>query len=253
MTFVQKKWQLLIMNEDKITSENNNYKTPQSGFMKGNVNYKPKPNSLLKSSSSAFLAVLSTWFPIKRTFQVLVVLVVIALFVSVGYLVVLNLAAFQYTPENVVKKFTVLIENPTSTVTDEEKKVLGDITQAGFLSSWGNENNIKTLRVFANSKPIEIGNVEYTGANQNYAVVTLKFQNDFKNPNSKQAKIYLEKYASNNFFGIINTAYRWRIYQLDMPRNDNVLDNFNQSISDTTKNIDEGSKNIIDNITGIFK
>lgn len=165
---------------------------------------------------------------------------------------ILNLAAFQYSPENVVKKFTTLIENPTSTVTDEEKKVLGDITQTGFLSSWGNENKIKTLRVFANSKPIEIGGVEYTGVNQNYAVVTLKFDNDFKNPNSKQAKIYLEKYASNNFFGIINTAYRWRIYQLDMPKKDNILDNFNQAVSDSTKNLDEGSKNLIDSITGIF-
>jgi hypothetical protein len=241
------------MNEDKITSENNNSQIAQAELKQDNLSYKQKSNSLLKSSSSAFLAVLSTWFPIKRTFQVLVVLLVITIFVSVGYLVVLNLAAFQYTPENVVKKFTALIENPTSTVTDEEKKVLGDITQAGFLSSWGNENNIKTLRVFANSNPVEIGSVEYTGINQNYAVVTLKFQNDFKNPNSKQAKIYLEKYSSNNFFGIVNTAYRWRIYQLDMPKNDNILDNFNQTVSDTTKNIDEGSKSIIDSITSIFK
>jgi|GEM_PF-6369779 hypothetical protein len=241
------------MNEDKITSENNNFQIAHADLKQDNLSYKPKSKSLLKSSSSAFLAVLSTWFPIKRTFQVLVVLLVITNFVSVGYLVVLNLAAFQYTPENVVKKFTALIENPTSTVTEEEKKVLGDITQAGFLSSWGNENNIKTLRVFANSKPVEIGSVEYTGVNQNYAVVTLNFQNDFKNPNSKQAKIYLEKYSSNNFFGIVNTAYRWRIYELDMPKNDNILDNFNQTVSDTTKNIDEGSKSIIDSITGIFK
>jgi hypothetical protein len=241
------------MNEEKIASENNNFQAAQLKLKKENLGYKLNPNSVLKSNLQTFLAVLSTWFPIKRTFQVLVVLLVITIFVSVGYLVVLNLAAFQYTPENVVKKFTALIENPTSTVTDEEKKVLGDITQAGFLSSWGNENNIKTLRVFANSKPIEVGSVEYTGANKNYAVVTLKFQNEFKNPNSKQAKIYLEKYASNNFFGIVNTAYRWRIYQLDMPRNDNILDNFNQAVSDTSKNIDEGSKNIIDSIKGIFK
>jgi hypothetical protein len=210
--------------------------------------------NLTKSSSKqAIMAVLATWFPIKKTFQIMVILLVIAIFSSFGYVLILNLAAFQYSPENVVSKFTLLIENPTQTVTEEEKKVLLDITQAGFLNSWGNENNIKLLRTFANSKTIEIGNVEYSGPSKNYATVTLKFNNDFPNPEAKQAKLYLEKYPSSNFYGIFNTAYRWRIYEIDMPRNLNILDNFNKTVTDTTKQVDETSKNFWDSVTGIFK
>jgi hypothetical protein len=241
------------MNEDKITSEKTNYPSYQANLGKENETNKNRSNFLIKNGSSTFFSVLSTWFPIKRTFQVLIVLLVSILFVSISYVIILNLAALQYNPENVVKKFTSLIENPTQTVTDEEKKVLSDITQAGFLSSWGNENNIKTLRTFAGSKAVEIGNIEYSGPSKKYATIVLKFQNNYTNPESKQAKLYLEQYPSNNFFGIIDTAYRWRIYQIDMPRTNNVLDNITQAVTDTTKNIDDGTKNFWDSLTGLFK
>lgn len=220
----------------------------QNRFESSRLNPKNYPNK-----SSPVAAFLSTWFPIKRTFQVMVVLIVISIISSLAYVLILNLSAWQYSPDSVVKRFTQLVENPTQIVTDEEKKVLTEITQSSFLSSWGNESNIKSLRTFAANKPIEIGNIEYSGPSKKYATTTLKFQNNFPNPESKMAKIYMEEYPSSNFFGIINTAYRWRIYKVDMPRSNNFLDNINNSIGDGTKNVNDGTKNLIDGVTGLFK
>ena len=213
-----------------------------------NQNFKPK-----QANFNVFWAMVGTWFPVKRTFQTLIVLLVIGTFLGAGYTLILNVAAWQYNPENVVKKFTQLIENPTQTVTDEEKKVLADITQSGFLSSWGNENNIKTLRTFANNKPIVMSGVEYSGSSKKYATTTLTFQNEYQNPESKTAKLYLEEYPSSNFLGAFNTAYRWRIYKIDMPSTGNVLDSINKAVTDTTTQVDKSSKSFWDNITGLFK
>ncbi len=212
-----------------------------------------QPNQAKSNLPNPAMAVLATWFPVKKTFQILVILFVTVIFSSMAYVLVLNLAAFQYSPENVVNKFTQLIENPTQTVTEEEKKVLADITQSGFLNSWGNENNIKLLRISAASKPVEIGAIEYSGSGKNYATVVLKFQNNLPNPEGKQAKLYLEKYPSSNFYGIFNTAYRWRIYQIDMPRSLNILDNINKTVTETTEQVDKSSKSFWDNVTGLFK
>jgi hypothetical protein len=187
------------------------------------------------------------YFPsLKLITQAVSWVLIFVLLGGLSYVIFNNVTALQYGPENVVKRFITLIENPTQTVTDEEKKELGQITQSNFLSNWGNENNIKTLRRISQQKPIIQGGLNYTGESRKYATTELNFQNDFKNPESKKAKLYLERY------GEWYSGLRWRIYQIDMPREDNLLDNIQNQTDQTGKNAEEAVKSLQDRLRDLF-
>jgi len=164
----------------------------------------------------------------KRIFWVFSILTVVALI----YLLVINVMAHQFQPDNILKRFVSLIENPTQSITDAEKEELKAISQSNFFSSFGNEYNIKLLRRVAQNNPIGAGEIVYTGESKRIASAELTFQNDFKNTESKKGKIYMERYG--DFF----VGFRWRIFQIDMPREDNILDNTvdqGQKIQDEVK------------------
>jgi hypothetical protein len=178
------------------------------------------------------------FFSVFQLIKIIAWLAVLGLIGLSVYVVVINVISFQSSPERVVKRFAELIENPTQTVTEEEKKVLAEITQNDFLTTWGNENNIKTLRNLAQKNPVNIGQIDYVGATKKYATANLTFTNNFKNPNSKVAKLYLEQYG--NWF----TGIKWRIYQIDMPQEDSVIDAIVNPADSILKQVQDSAKQL---------
>jgi hypothetical protein len=162
------------------------------------------------------------------------------------YLLVINILAYQYRPENILNRFVSLIENPTQSITDAEKEELKDISQSNFLSSFGNEFNLRLLRRVAQNNPIGVSEISYTGQSRRIASAQLTFQNDYKNPDSKSAKIYLERYG--NFW----TGYKWRIFQIDLPREDNVLDQTFDQGQKIQEEVQENVNNTWDRIRNFF-
>lgn len=173
-------------------------------------------------------------------------IVIVILILGSGYLIFVSANSFRFRPQRIVERFISLIENPTQTVTDSEKEELQAITQSGFFSNWGNENNIRTLRRVSQGNPINYTDIEFTGESRRTAQSTLQFENDFTNEDSKQAVLYLERIG--NFW----TGVRWQIFKIDMPREDNPIDEAREFGEDLQENINEGTQNILDRIRNIF-
>lgn len=178
----------------------------------------------------------------KTVIKVVSWLAILSFIASLIYLLVVNFTALQYSPEAIVKKFIVLIENPTQTITQAEKQTLKEITQPGFFSSWQIENNLKTLRRISQQKPIKYTPIQYSSS-KTYATTELQFNNDLKNPESKKAKIYMEQYG--NWY---TTGSRWRIYQIDMPKEDNVVDAAKDKMEEAKKE----AESVLDRIKNWF-
>ena len=174
-------------------------------------------------------------------------ILILGVFFGGLYLITMNVWSLQFSPDNVVKRFVTIVENPTQTVTDEEKKQLQEITQTNFFSGWSVENNVRMLRKIKQNNPIQVGTINYVGENQKYAVIEFTFQNDFKNPKSKKAKLYLEQYGQ----WYINGS-RWRIYQIDMPEEDNILNTAQTNSDDTQKKIQDQTNEALKKLQGVF-
>lgn len=163
------------------------------------------------------------------------------------YLVGINIhAKMEYEPNNVAKKFVSLIDNPTDRITVEEKTILQNITEGSSFMGISNfldksnvdENKIKELRELAQKNPIQISPLSLTGNSQKNGIIELTLKNDYQNPNSKKAKIYLQEYG--NWYW---TGYRWRIFQIDMPQKDSPIDSTIQKGQGIFQNILGGFKN----------
>jgi len=154
-------------------------------------------------------------------------------------------ARLEYEPNNVAKKFVSLIDNPTDRITVEEKAILQNITEGSSFMGVSNildrsnvdENKIKELRQIAQKNPIQITPIQFTGNSQKNGIVELTLTNDFTNPNSKKAKIYLQEYGNWYF-----TGYRWRIFQIDMPQRDSPVDSTIQKGQGVIQNFLENFK-----------
>jgi hypothetical protein len=178
--------------------------------------------------------------------KVLIWIIVFIIVGGGGYLLFVSINSLRYSPDNVVKRFVTLIENPTQIVTEAEKVELQDITQSGFIADWGNENNLKTLRRISQNQPINYSPIEYIGQSKRTAQTTLSFQNDLKNPNSKTAVLYLERY------GTIATGIRWQIFRINMPQEDTPLDTAKDTLDQVKEDVDKGTENVLDRVKNWF-
>lgn len=159
-------------------------------------------------------------------------------------------AKIEYEPNNVAKKFVSLIDNPTDRITVEEKSILQNITEGSNFMGISNfldksnvdENKIKELRDLAQKNPIQISPLSLTGNSQKNGIIELTLKNDYINPKSKKAKIYLQEYGNWYF-----TGYRWRIFQIDMPQKDSPVDTTIQKGQGIFQNILGGFKNNFSN------
>jgi hypothetical protein len=174
-------------------------------------------------------------------------IVIFVVIIGAGYLIFVSANSLRFTPERIVTRFVSLIENPTQTVTESEKEELRAITQSGFFADWGNENNIKTLRRVSQGNPITSSDIQYTGESRRTAQTNLTFENDFTNEDSKTATLYLERIG--NFW----SGIRWQIFKIDMPREDNPIDEAREFGEDIQDNINEGTQNIVDRIRNVFQ
>ncbi len=171
--------------------------------------------------------------------------------IYVVYAVGINIhAKIEYEPNNVAKKFVSLIDNPTDRITVEEKSILQNITEGSNFMGISNfldksnvdENKIKELRDLAQKNPIQISPLSLTGNSQKNGIIELTLKNNYTNPNSKKAKIYLQEYGNWYF-----TGYRWRIFQIDMPQKDSPVDSTIQKGQGIFQNILGGFKNNFSN------
>lgn len=179
---------------------------------------------------------MSKYFPslsnVTKLFSWFGIILVVIVVIYGGYVAY---SSFTQTPERVIQKFVSLIENPTQTVTEEEKNQLKSIIQPTFFSAWSSENDLKTLRRIAMNNPIQQSEVEYFGQTKRTAKAELTFDNTFSNPESKKAVVYMER-IGNYFVGV-----RWQIYKIDMPKEDSIIES-------TTDKIKQESQSLIDKV-----
>jgi hypothetical protein len=193
-----------------------------------------------QSQSNSYLP---DFHKITRFIVWLLVIIIVAGALYIGYV---SIRALSYRPERIINRFVSLIENPTQTVTETEKEELQDITQSGFFNNWGNENNIKTLRRISQGNPIAHEPVVVTGESKRTGMSVLKFDNDFQNPDSQEATVYIERY------GTVLTGIRWQIFKIDMPREDNPLDDAQNTLNEVQDNLNDGTQNVLDRVRNWF-
>jgi len=170
----------------------------------------------------------------KNLSYTIITLIIIAALGGIGFVIFNNVKASNYTTDKVLAAYIKILDNPSKdAITSTEKELLGEIVETGTIASWFNqaENQIKTLRYFKQTKPVIAGSIEYTGQDKEYATVMLNFTNDLKGDKSKTAKLYLQRQGS-----FVN-GYRWRIYQIDLPEEQNPIDEIKNKGQDLLQNL----------------
>ena len=158
---------------------------------------------------------------ISQVFKIVFAIIIVGVIGGVVFLGFGLVTGLNYTPDKIVERYVKLLDSPTpETVSSQEEKELQDIVDSGFVDNILNQkvSQLKDLRQFRQTKPVKIGNIEYTGS-KNYATVTLTFENDFKNPNSKVAKLNLIRQGE-----YWNGGVKWKVYEITMPQKDNLID-----------------------------
>lgn len=170
----------------------------------------------------------------KNLGYTVITILILSIVGGIGFLIFNNVKASNYTTEKVLAAYIKILDNPSKdAITVTEKETLGEIVETGTIASWFNqaENQIKTLRYFKNGKPVNVGLIEYSGQDKEYATTILSFNNDFKGDKSKTAKLYLQLQGS-----FVN-GYRWRIYQIDLPEEQNTIDEIKNKGQDLLQNL----------------
>jgi hypothetical protein len=173
---------------------------------------------------------ITSMFGIKSIVTTIVTLLLVCIIGGGAYLVYTNIRNGEYTPEETAKKFVSLLNNPTDTITPNEKSILSEITQSNVVTSFFDENSIKTFRTFTKDKSITIASVEKT-ANRYY-----KANIDIKSTNSKNTiTLFMEETGS-----IWNGGIRTKIYKIDSDIKEKTPENTIQ------KSIEDGINGIVD-------
>ncbi len=171
---------------------------------------------------------------INTLFKVIITVLIVSLVGGIIFVAYNNISAIQYTAPNIVQSYLKILDNPAKdAVTGGEKSVLQEIVETGAVASWlgESENQIKTLRNFKQNNPIKVGPIEYSGNAKEYGIVVLNFENDFKNPESKIAKLYLQRQ------GNLWSGFRWRIYKIDLPKESTPIEQIKDKSQDLIDNL----------------
>ena len=170
----------------------------------------------------------------KNLSYTLITLLIVATIGGIGFVVFNNIKASNYTTDKVVAAYIKILDNPSKdAITGTEKEVLAEIVETGMIASWFNqaENQIKTLRYFKQGGPVNMRSIEFSGQDKEYATTFLGFNNDLKGEKSKSAKLYLQRQGS-----FVN-GYRWRIYQIDLPEEQNPVTEIKNKGQDLLENL----------------
>ena len=170
----------------------------------------------------------------SQLFKIILSILIIALVGGIIFVAYNNIKAADYTSDKVIQTYIKILDNPSKdAVTTSEKSVLQEIVETSTVGSWFNEaeNQIKTLRNFKQNNKILTSPIEYSGNDREYATVSLNFQNDFKNPESKIARLYLQRQGS-----FVN-GFRWRIYQINLPTDASPIDKIKDKSQDFLNNL----------------
>ncbi|GAB4146211.1 MAG: hypothetical protein OHK0017_06450 [Patescibacteria group bacterium] len=165
----------------------------------------------------------------KQVSQIIVALLVVAILGGLFYLGYGMFQTVNNSPDKIVDKYVQLLESPTpDTISPEEEKILSQLTESGLVESIFSQskNQLKDLRKFKQGNQVQVGKIEYTASGQ-YATVTLTFTNNFKNPKSKTAKLNLNQRGD-----WWNGGKFWKVYQIDMPEDDSILDKLKDQTPD---------------------
>jgi hypothetical protein len=147
---------------------------------------------------------IKTMFKFIKT---LFLLSLLALVIGLSYTAYQNLTAAKYTPENTTKQFISILQNPTDTITPNEKTTLSNITQTNFLQSAQNEIIIINLRKLAKDKQIKI--LDLSTKDSTYTTTSIEISD---NKSKLIIPIYLE--TTGDFW---SGGVRSKIYKIDVP------------------------------------
>lgn len=193
------------------------------------------------------LNLLNTVFPNPLKIFKLVVSVLITLAILYSFwLIGVNLYSWwRYRPSKVVERFSLVLQNSTDRITEEEKKILADITDSNFVSNFfkQQERQVLELREFVQGNPIQIGPIEYENKLKSSAKVELTFNNNFTNPESKKAILYLQRTGDWYLLG-----QRWKIYEIQMPSKPNPVKNVQEDLNKGAEDLKQRARQLLDNL-----
>jgi hypothetical protein len=158
---------------------------------------------------------------ISQVFKIVIGILIVGFVFGFGYIIYGLVQGSNYTPERITARYVLLLESPTpDKVSAEEEAELKDLVESGIIQNIFNQNvnQLKELRQFRQGKAVKVGQIDYTG-NGTYASLKLTFENDFKNPESKEARLNLIRTGEHWTGGV-----RWKIYDIAMPKKDNFID-----------------------------
>jgi hypothetical protein len=155
------------------------------------------------------------------------------------YLGYQNFTSSEYTPDRVTERFITILQNPTDTITPNEKSTLSNITQTNFLQSTQNEIIITNLRKYAKNKEIKILNHETK--DNIYNTYTLQIS-DAKS--SLKVPIYLESTGTIWTGGVRSKIYKIEVSpEFQTPNfnglKDQILDIFDKTKQTVTDKINQ--------------
>jgi hypothetical protein len=175
-----------------------------------------------------------------------VVLVILGL---TGYVAYNNYMASAYTPEKIVSDYVGILSNPSvENLTNSERDTLNKIMETDTIAGWIRENEfkIKALRRLKDGKEIAVGKIQYTGSDKEYATVVLTLKSQTKKELS-EIKLYMQR--SGDFW----SGQRWKIYQVDMPKTADLVDELKEKGQDILDNLKEKGQDLLQNPTQIWE
>lgn len=193
------------------------------------------------------LNLLKTLFPNPiKIFKTTTAVIITLFFIYCFWLIGANLYSWwNYRPFKVVEKFSLILENNTDKITEEEKKMLKEFTDSNLVSNFfkQQERQVLELREFTQGNRVQIGEIKYDNSLKTSAKVELTFENSFENPESKKATLFLQRTGDWYLFG-----YRWKIYEIKMPSKPNPVDNIQRDLTKNTRDLKERTKDFLDKI-----
>ena len=173
--------------------------------------------------------------------NILISLISISILGAVGiasYLVYSNISNSDYTPSAVSKQFIEILQNPTDTITPNEKATLAQISQSNFINTYFDEMAIKKFRKATQNSQTTLSEVKKI-SNQ-YYLSTISLTNKDK---KRTIKLFIEQTGS-----FWSGGQKSKIYKIESDIEDEkpIVTDIKDKISEKIKSLAEDAGKFIE-------
>lgn len=173
--------------------------------------------------------------------NILISLICISILGAVGivsYLVYSNISNIDYTPSAVSKQFIEILQNPTDTITPNEKATLAQISQSNFINTYFDEMAIKKFRKATQNSQTTLSEVKKI-SNQ-YYLSTISLTNKDK---KRTIKLFIEQTGS-----FWSGGQKSKIYKIESDIEDEkpIVTDIKDKISEKIKSLAEDAGKFIE-------